>query len=130
MSLLDACYPGDDPAPVSQLRTVPARPGQAVIISPGGPLRPTDSEGNGRKKGGNLPKLTVCLADHDLYMKRQACIVTLCGGAAPRGAPVRAMYAKHAVPPSASGLAAAPPPYSSSRVSRVAFSLPENFLPA
>src|SRR5436305_359835 len=93
------------------------------------PARP-DSEGNGRKKGGNLPKLTVCLADHDLYMKRQACIVTLCGGAAPRGAPVRAMYAKHAVPPSASGLAAAPPLYSSSRVSRVAFSLSENFLPA
>jgi hypothetical protein len=29
--------------------------------------------------------------------------VTLCGGAAPRGAPVRAMHAKHAVPPSASG---------------------------
>jgi hypothetical protein len=48
-------------------------------------------------------KQTLCLADHDLYMYEQACIVTLCGGAAPRGAPVRAMYAKHAVPPSASG---------------------------
>jgi len=50
--------------------------------------------------GGNK---TLCLAGHDLYMYGQACIVTLCGGAAPRGAPVRAMYAKHAVPPSASG---------------------------
>ncbi len=30
-------------------------------------------------------------------------MVTLCGGAAPRGAPVRAINAKHAVPPSAFG---------------------------
>jgi len=33
----------------------------------------------------------------------KACIVTLCGGAAPCGAPVRARNAKHAVPPSAFG---------------------------
>ncbi len=38
-------------------------------------------------------------------------MVTLCGGVAPRGAPVRAMHAKPAVPPSASGLVAAPPLY-------------------
>jgi hypothetical protein len=43
------------------------------------------------------------VTDPDLYMAAKDCIVTLCGGAAPRGAPVRAMYAKHAVPPSASG---------------------------
>src|SRR6201999_3708302 len=33
------------------------------------------------------------------------CIVTPCGGAAPRGAPVRAKSARHAVPPSAYGRA-------------------------
>jgi hypothetical protein len=33
------------------------------------------------------------------------CIVTPCGGAAPRGAPVRAKTARHAVPPSACGRA-------------------------
>ena len=82
-----------------------------MIISPGGPAGPTDSEANGRKQGRNPQKLTLCLTDHDLYMNRQACIVTLCGGAAPCGAPVRTMYAKRAVPPSASGLAAVPPLY-------------------
>jgi hypothetical protein len=38
---------------------------------------------------------------HDLFGFQQACIVTLCGGAAPRGAPVREWIACHAVPPSA-----------------------------
>ena len=59
--------------------------------------------GTGSDPGIVRQKQTLCLADHDLYMDEQACIVTLCGGAAPRGAPVRAMHAKHAVPPSASG---------------------------
>jgi hypothetical protein len=42
-----------------------------------------------------------CLDGHDLYTFNPACIVTLCGGAAPRGAPVREWSARHAVPPSA-----------------------------
>src|SRR6266568_5454202 len=80
-----------------------------------GPLIPKVTDvnpaGTGSDPGIVRQKQTLCLADHDLYMYEQACIVTLCGGAAPRGAPVRAMHAKHAVPPSASGSAAAPPPY-------------------
>src|SRR5436305_14990259 len=66
--------------------------------------------GTGSDPGIVRQKQTLCLTDHDLYMYEQACIVTLCGGAAPRGAPVRAMHAKRAVPPSPSGGAAAPPP--------------------
>src|SRR5260370_26362287 len=74
--------------------------------------------GTDRDRGIVRQKQTVCLIGHDLYMYGQACIVTLCGGAAPRGAPVRAMHAKHAVPPSASRLSsgAAAISFSRSRV--------------
>jgi len=44
-------------------------------------------------------------------MYRQACIVTLCGGAVPCGAPVRAMYVQARGAPVRVGLAAAPPLY-------------------
>jgi hypothetical protein len=78
-----------------------------VRASPWFPLIPkvlrVDPAGTGGDPGIVRQKQTLRLGHHDLYMYGQACIVTLCGGAAPRGAPVRAMDAKHAVPPSASG---------------------------
>ena len=45
--------------------------------------------------------ITLCLDGYGLYTFRLTCIVAICGGTAPRGAPVREWIARRAAPPSA-----------------------------
>jgi hypothetical protein len=100
-TMIESGHPARRQAPPDGVREPPWGPRlvrTAIVCRPTGPA----SSPAGKAILGVLP-VTTCT-----YLSLLVSWA-LCGDAAPCGAPVRTMFAKHAVPPSASGLAAASP---------------------